>query len=444
MKGAWEEADQARDALRPVGKIRRNLHFWVAAGLGVGVLVGFGFQGLLTRVDAHPVNQPAPEDNPVVLGQEPSLTGLKHELVRQQLAQAAPEPVVEPPVRAQGDAQAVALQQVEEQKKAALVASSPMLAIGWGTQAVPAPVPALGQHSGSGSATATGVGAGLQNGMHRLAHSVTDNTVSGASQSGMGSPMGSSLGALTGAELPAAAQSLMGRLPPGLSPVPAGLGGGQNGAEAGARAGGNNAPPDKSPLTPVKPASIYQVLEGSLMPAVLLTQINSDLPGMLTAQVTEDVYDSIHGSFLAIPKGSRVIGAYGAHVVAGQERIMASFHRLILPSGESFNLDDMQAADRSGQSGLKDEVDNRFWTRLGGQFMTAGLARIIEQPGGGVMVMGGMGTSLMGDAAGQILVDSARAGFAANAAVGPVIIIKRGFPFVIMVNRDMDFSSLHP
>ena len=198
----------------------------------------------------------------------------------------------------------------------------------------------------------------------------------------------------------------------------------------------------QTPIVPVKPSSQRQVLEGSLIPAVLLTQVNSDLPGMLTAQVTEDVYDSIHGNFLAIPKGSRVIGEYNTRVMPGQERIMAMFHRLILPGGESFNLDDMQAADRAGQSGMKDEVDNRFWTRLGGQFMTAGLARIISPPEGGVTLLGGAGNSLAGDAAGQILVNTASVGFAGNAVLGPVIVIKRGYPFVIMVNRDMDFSTL--
>ncbi len=430
MKGTWEEADQARIDLRPAGKIRRHLHLWVAAGLSVGVLVGFGFQGMLTRVDAHPANQPAPEDNPVVLGQEPSLTGLKQELMRQQQAQSAPEPVPDPAVPAREENQA-SVHRLEEQKNVALVAASPMLAIDRGRQVVSTPAGPSGTSSRAATnATTGGVSSLVQNGTHRLAQGVLDHSVAEASQL-----------LPVNATLP---QAVLNRMPAGLSAVPAGLGEVEGNAGGGRRATGRDAPPDKSPLTPVKPASPYQVLEGNLIPAVLLTQINSDLPGMLTAQVTEDVYDSMHGSFLAIPKGSRVIGAYGSHVVAGQERIMASFHRLILPSGESFNLDDMQAADPTGQSGLKDEVDNRFWTRLGGQFMTAGLARIIEQPGGGVMVMGGMGGSLMGDAAGQILVDSARVGFAANAAVGPVIIIKRGFPFIIMVNRDMDFSSLHP
>src|SRR5487761_2617795 len=106
------------------------------------------------------------------------------------------------------------------------------------------------------------------------------------------------------------------------------------------------------------------------------------------------------------------------------------------------------SARRSGKAifhcpmGAKDEVDNRFWTRLGGQFMTAGLARIISPPEGGGTILGGAGNSLAGDAAGQILVNTASMGFAGNAALGPVIVIKRGYPFVIMVNRDMDFSTL--
>ncbi len=399
MKGAWEESDQAYP-VRPVGKVRRNLHWLVAGGLGLGVVVGFALQGtLFSRVDAHPGPQAQPEDNPVVLGQEPSMNGLRQELLRQQAAEAVPEPV-QPVVAAEQESRHI--QRLESEKRDALVAGSRMLAINRTAEANPVPV------------TATPVPA---------APAVRDSVAADAS---------------------ALAESLSRRLPPGISALPAGLAMPPRG-----RAGGEAQDPAakparaQTPILPVKPTSQRQVLEGSLIPAVLLTQVNSDLPGMLTAQVTEDVYDSIHGNFLAIPKGSRVVGEYNARVVTGQERIMAVFHRLILPGGESFNLDDMQAADRAGQSGMKDEVDNRFWTRLGGQFMTAGLARIISPPEGGVTILGGAGNTLAGDAAGQILVDTVRVGFAGNAALGPVIVIKRGYPFVIMVNRDMDFSTLN-
>ncbi|MDE2343995.1 MAG: hypothetical protein KGL63_11515 [Betaproteobacteria bacterium] len=401
----WEESDQAYPLHSP-GRVRRNLHWLVAGGLGLGVVAGFALQGtLLARAEA-PHELPAQgEDNPLVLGLEPPPGALRQELQREQQpdpespkhAEALAVPSLKPPSEPVQNEQ---VHRFETEKQQALVAGSRMLAINRAADATLPVVP---------SATATVA------------------------------PASPGMPAIPG--LPGF------RLPAGISPIPAGLAVRdpvpgrvtESGPGEAARTKSGRA---QTPLMPVKPASAREVLEGSLIPAVLLTQVNSDLPGMLTAQVTEDVYDSIHGSFLAIPKGSRVIGEYSSRVMAGQERIMAVFHRLILPGGESFSLDDMQAADRSGQSGMKDEVDSRFWTRLGGQFMTAGLARIIAQPEGSVTVLGGMGNSLAADAAGQILVDTARVGFAANAAIGPVIVIKRGYPFVIMVNRDMDFSTL--
>ncbi len=394
MSGAWEESDQAYPT-HPTGKVRRNLHWFVAGGLGLVVIVGFAIQGsLFSKVDAHPGPQSSSEDNPVVLGQEPSMSGLHQELVRQQITEASPESAHKVN---EVEQEAQRIQRLESEKREALVAGSRMLAINRALDAIPSPSMAMPVIS---------------------SQNVHD--------------------ALP-AEPTGIAESLGKRLPVDLALRDNLKSRSANMQES---VGPAKPPRAQTPLIPIKPASQRQVLEGSLIPAVLLTQVNSDLPGMLTAQVTEDVYDSIHGNYLAIPKGSRVIGEYNAHVVIGQERIMAMFHRLILPGGESFNLDDMQATDRSGQSGMKDEVDNRFWTRLGGQFMTAGLARIISPPEGGVTILGGAGNTLAGDAAGQILVDTARVGFAGNAALGPVIVIKRGYPFVIMVNRDMDFSTM--
>jgi len=401
MSGGWEESDQAYPD-RPVGKVRRNLHWLVAGGLGLGVIVGFAIQGsLFSKVDAHPGPQSQPEDNPVVLGQEPSMSGLRQELLRQQVVEPLPEPP-HPVVAVEQESRHIA--RLESEKHEALVAGSRMLAINRFAEtspSSPAATPTVAPSSGREGVPTDSVGI---------------------------------------------AEALSRRLPPGISALPAGLAMRDPLHAHSAEAPDSVAPAKparaQTPIVPVKPSSQRQVLEGSLIPAVLLTQVNSDLPGMLTAQVTEDVYDSIHGNFLAIPKGSRVIGEYNTRVMPGQERIMAMFHRLILPGGESFNLDDMQAADRAGQSGMKDEVDNRFWTRLGGQFMTAGLARIISPPEGGVTLLGGAGNSLAGDAAGQILVNTASVGFAGNAVLGPVIVIKRGYPFVIMVNRDMDFATL--
>jgi type IV secretory pathway VirB10-like protein len=400
MRGSWEESDEVHRK-SPQGKVRKNLHWFVAGGLGLSVIVGFGLQSSLTaRADASGSSHSTSSNNPLVLGNEPPLVGLNRELARQEVDEPAPLasprlPVPETP--AEDEAQRI--RRLETEKRDALVASSRMLAINRG--AVPA-----------------------------SAQPVAAPTIS---------PTQATVAAVPSLnEIPAPFAPAAGVLPD------RGPSGNTLSSNSAAAMLVNRSRPqhDMKPLIPSQPASDRMVLEGTLIPAVLLTQISSDLPGMLTAQVAEDIYDSIRGNFLAIPKGSRLIGEYGSRVVTGQERIMASFHRLILPGGTSFNLDAMQAADAGGQSGMKDEVDTRFWKRLGGQFMTAGLARVIAEPQGGVTILGGAGNTLTGDAAGQILVDTARVGFQANAMLGPVIVIKRGYPFVIMVNQDMDFSAL--
>lgn len=411
------ESDEALATARS-GRVSRNLHWLIAAGLGAVVLIGFGIQSSLKARAAAAV--PAAgnvEDNPVVMGREPPLTRLHEVLVHQVETETGSDPLRGLTPSSGSDpkeAEAARVHRMELEKQLAVVAGSPMLAINRMGSAAPAVANTSAVAPMSGSAPNTSVRLMAEAGGALATH------------------LPAGLGAVTlpaALTHPAGLNSLMTQGNDAAKTDPA--------QEASARAARATIP-----LIPIKPASVRQVLEGALIPAVLLTQISSDLPGMITAQVTEDVYDSIRGHFLAIPKGSRVIGEYGSHVVGGQERIMASFHRLILPSGESFILDTPQAADVGGQAGMKDEVDDRFWKRLGGQFMTAGLARVVQAPQGGVTILGGTGNTLAGDAAGQILVDTARVGFQGNAALGPIIVIKRGYPFVILVNHDMDFSTL--
>lgn len=179
------------------------------------------------------------------------------------------------------------------------------------------------------------------------------------------------------------------------------------------------------------------VAEGTPISCVLLNELRSDLPGMIVAQVAEDVYDSVSGQRRLIPRGTRLIGRYENQVGAGQQRLMASFHRMILPGGASIDLQRMEAADRLGSAGLEDQVDTHFWRRFGQAFMTAGLARAAQRGDGtvGSSVSGGV---LPGpDATGQILVDTARTGLQSVGGLAPTLIIRRGSAFQVMVNRDL-------
>jgi type IV secretory pathway VirB10-like protein len=104
--------------------------------------------------------------------------------------------------------------------------------------------------------------------------------------------------------------------------------------------------------------SPFVVQAGTIIPAALITGIRSDLPGQITAQVTESVFDSPTGRAKLIPQGARLIGVYDSQVAFGQSRVLLVWTRLIMPNGRSIVLERQQRTDAAGYSGLEDEVDN--------------------------------------------------------------------------------------
>ncbi|MGJ5222058.1 TrbI/VirB10 family protein, partial [Bradyrhizobium oligotrophicum] len=124
-----------------------------------------------------------------------------------------------------------------------------------------------------------------------------------------------------------------------------------------------NAPVDRRTTSPdrlIRPASAYVVQAGTVIAGALITGIRSDLPGQITAQVTENVFDSPSGRVLLVPQGARLIGIYDSQVTTGQSRVLLVWTRLIMPNGRSIVLERQQGADAAGYSGLSDEVDNHW------------------------------------------------------------------------------------
>jgi len=113
-------------------------------------------------------------------------------------------------------------------------------------------------------------------------------------------------------------------------------------------------------------ASPYLLSAGSVISASLITGLRSDLPGLVTAQVTSHVYDSPTGRILLIPQGSRLAGSYDSVVAFGQKRALIVWQRIILPDGSSLTIDNVPATDASGFAGLQDKVDFHTWTLLKG------------------------------------------------------------------------------
>lgn len=114
------------------------------------------------------------------------------------------------------------------------------------------------------------------------------------------------------------------------------------------------------------PSSPYQVMAGDVISAALVTGLDSDLPGAVIAQVTENVYDTVTGHYLLIPQGARLIGSYDSVVAFGQKRALVVWRRLVLPDGWSLILDNLPGTDAGGYAGLSDKVDFHTWRLLQG------------------------------------------------------------------------------
>lgn len=119
-----------------------------------------------------------------------------------------------------------------------------------------------------------------------------------------------------------------------------------------------------------RPVSPYTLAAGTVIAGSLITDIRSDLPGLVTAQVTENVFDSATGRILLVPQGARLIGKYDSVVAYGQKRALVVRQRIVLPDGSSLGLDNLPASDASGYSGLADKVDAHSWALLKGVFIS--------------------------------------------------------------------------
>jgi type IV secretion system protein VirB10 len=182
------------------------------------------------------------------------------------------------------------------------------------------------------------------------------------------------------------------------------------------------------------PVSRYVVQAGSVIAAALITGMRSDLPGQVTAQVTENVYDSPTGRYLLIPQGAKLIGTYDSQVAFGQNRLLLVWTRLLLPNGRSIVLERQPAADPQGFIGLEDEVD-QHWDRL---VMGAVLSTVI-----------GIGAELGSNANDSAIASALRQGSSnslsqtgqqitqRNLNIQPTLTIRPGFPVRVIINRDL-------
>lgn len=192
------------------------------------------------------------------------------------------------------------------------------------------------------------------------------------------------------------------------------------------------------------PASPYQVMAGTIIPAALVTGINSDLPGQVIANVSEAVYDTATGRFLLIPQGSRLIGRYDSQVSFGQRRVLLVWTRLILPDTSSISLDRLPGIDPAGYAGLEDGVDWHWDRILAGAALSTllGVGAELAAPDrsgsdGKVIIATRQSAQDTVNQVGQEITKR-------NVSIQPTLTIRPGFPMRVMVNKDLILRPYQP
>jgi type IV secretion system protein VirB10 len=185
------------------------------------------------------------------------------------------------------------------------------------------------------------------------------------------------------------------------------------------------------------PRSPFEVKAGSVIPTVLITGINSDLPGQVVAQVRENVYDTVTGNYLLIPQGSRLLAAYDSMVSWGQQRVLVCWNRLIRPDGSSITLDCMPGTDLGGYSGFSDEVDNHWWRIVGGAVVSSFLAATAQRSQGNVTGYQPTFPQVWATGAAGSINESGQQLTAKNLQIQPTIRVRPGFSVNVLVTRDI-------
>lgn len=198
---------------------------------------------------------------------------------------------------------------------------------------------------------------------------------------------------------------------------------------------GRGSADDVLPTSLEAPRSQFELLAGALIPAALVTELNSDLPGRVIAQVTAPVYDTVTGDHLLIPQGARLIGTYDAQTTRGEHRLLLVWNRLILPNGWSINLQGMDASDPAGVAGLRDRTDNHL-LGLTGAIAAAAIISVIANNSEGEHEDRGLDQSL-GEAAAQQAAQTGGKIVDRALDIKPTLRVRAGAPLRVLVTKDI-------
>jgi type IV secretion system protein VirB10 len=195
----------------------------------------------------------------------------------------------------------------------------------------------------------------------------------------------------------------------------------------------------------------FEIKTGTVIPGIMITGINSDLPGPMIAQVSQDVYDTATGSKLLVPQGSKIFGMYDSRVIYGQERVLIAWNRIVFPDGSSVALGAMPGADMSGAAGFNDQVNNHYLRIFGSailmSFITGSTSYAVDSMNNSSSTSNDNGTttvqSALGASLAQQLDQTALAMLQKNLNVKPTLEIRQGYQFNIVCTKDVVFRDAY-
>lgn len=206
---------------------------------------------------------------------------------------------------------------------------------------------------------------------------------------------------------------------------------------------GDHAAEKPLPLDEIKPLTPYTLIAGTILPATLVTGMNSDLPGNIQARISQNVYDTKTGNYLLIPQGSVLNGVYDANVSYGQERVMMVWQSITFPNGNTVNLDGMPGADLQGYAGIQDQVDNHYGKVFGSAvlFSLFGVASQMTQPDNNDE--GTSNQQIVYASVGTTLTQTAQAYLQKNLNIQPTLKIRPGANFQVYVTRNLSLQGAY-
>lgn len=193
------------------------------------------------------------------------------------------------------------------------------------------------------------------------------------------------------------------------------------------------------------PASAYVLRAGFVIPAIMFSGINSNLPGQVMAQISQNVYDTPTGKYLLIPQGTRLIGTYNSDVGYGQERILMAWQRLVFPDGKALDIEAMPGADSAGMAGFEDQINNHYIRTFSSAFLLsgviAGVSMSQQQSSGNSNSDRQRAGDAMSEALGQTLGTTMAEMIKKNLNIAPTLEIRPGYRFNVMVTKDITFEG---